>query len=290
MAEIAIILTSFNRKEKTLSCLTSVYSQVNSLNTFTFFLTDDGSTDGTSEAIKSNFPNVNIFRGDGSLFWAGGMRYGFEKSLEIKSDFDFYLLLNDDTILHSNAFDELILDYHKVNSEDAIIIGNTQGKNARVKNEEFTYGGKILLNNYNANAKFVLPNGKTPQICHLGNANIMLIPSTTIKKIGFLSNKFTHGIADYEYTLRAKKNKINTYISSNYLGICDIGNNQVKNWQDPKKSTLKSRIKYLYSPKGLAYREYMYYIKTYFPLYFPQAWLFLWLKTFFPIVWEKLKK
>ena len=29
------------------------------------YLTDDGSTDGTSEAVSKNFPHVKILKGDG---------------------------------------------------------------------------------------------------------------------------------------------------------------------------------------------------------------------------------
>lgn len=290
MHKIAILLTSYNRKENTLACIKSIYDQNNQLgNHFSIFLTIDGSTDGTAEAVKEQFPEVILFYGDGNLFWSGGMRFCYENTLNSETKFDSFLLLNDDTVLFPNALDELVNDLHSVNSPQSIIVGSTQGKNARLAND-FTYGGKILLNNYNANAKFVLPNGESPQICHLGNANIMLIPAVTIQKIGFLSAKFTHGIADYEYTLRARKHGIPSYITSNFLGICHIGDNQVKNWKNSSNSTLKERINYLYSPKGLAYKEYIFYIKTYFPVYFIHAWSLLWLKTFFPFIWEKLKK
>lgn len=290
MSEIAILLTSFNRRENTLACIKSIYDQTNPLgDNFSIFLTIDGSTDGTAEAVNEQFPEVNLFYGDGSLFWAGGMRFCYENALKKKHTFDFFLLLNDDTILFPEAMNGLLNDYKSLSSKGSILVGSTQGNNARLENN-FTYGGKILLNKYNAASKFLLPNGSKPQICHLGNANIMLIPTVTIQKIGFLSDKFTHGIADYEYTLRARKHNITSYITSNFSGTCHIGDNQIYNWKNSKNSTLKERITFLYSPKGLAYKEYMFYIKTYFPLYYIHAWSFLWLKTFFPIIWDKLKK
>lgn len=289
MYKIAVLLTSFNRKQNTLDCIKSIYDQTAfQENEISIFLTIDGSTDGTTEAMKELFPDVNLFFGDGNLFWAGGMRFCYENAIKIKNDFDFILLLNDDTTLFPTAFEKLLKDYQSLDSNESILVGCTQGKNARLEND-FTYGGKILLNNYDSTSKFILPNNKSPQICDLGNANIMLIPAITIKKIGFLSERFTHGIADYEYTLRAKKQGIKSFISSNFLGICHIGDNQVKNWKNSKTSTLKERLNYLHSPKGLAYKEYLFYIKTYFPYYFIHAWIFLWLKTLFPILWDTLK-
>lgn len=289
MSEIAILLTSHNRKENTLNCLKSIYSQLNTVNNnYSVFLVIDGSTDGTLEAVNNSFPQIKTIKGDGSLFWAGGMRFCFEFVSNSGLKFDFFLLLNDDTILFNNALDQLYTDHLNLSADNSILIGSTEGKNPRI--QKFTYGGRLLLNKYNSNASIVIPNDTHPQLCHLGNANIMLIPSKTISKIGFLSSKFTHGIADFEYTLRAKKNGINSYIASTYLGICHIGNNQVKAWKSSKKSSLKERIDYLYSPKGLAYKEYLGYIRKYFPYYLPQAWLLLWVKTCFPFLWDKLKK
>jgi len=45
----------------------------------------------------------------------------------------------------------------------------------------------------------------------------------------------------------------------------------------------------LYSVKGLAYKQYLHFIRKHFPLYLPQAWLSLWLKTIFPFLLKKDK-
>lgn len=43
---------------------------------------DDGSTNGIAERIYQDFPEVVVIRGDGNLWWAGGMRVGMERALE----------------------------------------------------------------------------------------------------------------------------------------------------------------------------------------------------------------
>lgn len=54
MKTIAILLTVFNRKEKTLECLKRIYQQLNIENLkLEIYLTNDGCTDGTPEAIKN---------------------------------------------------------------------------------------------------------------------------------------------------------------------------------------------------------------------------------------------
>jgi GT2 family glycosyltransferase len=289
MSEIAILLTSHNRKDKTLACFRSIYKQKNTHhNTYTIFLVIDGSTDGTKEAVEEEFPEIQLIIGDGNLFWAGGMRLCYSNAKKNAKSFDYFLLLNDDTILHENAFDLLFDDHKNLKVDKCILVGSTEGKNPKIQN--LTYGGQVLLNKYNSSSKIVLPNNTSPQICHLGNANIMLIPSNVIDQIGFLSEKFKHGIGDFEYTLRARKEGINSYITSKYLGICDINDNQLQHWKSAGQSSLKERISYLYHVKGLSYKEYMYYIRKYFPLYLTQAWFLLWMKTFFPFIWDKFKE
>jgi len=70
----AVLLTVFNRKEKTLECLSRLFDQlpVEDLQ-IDVFLTDDGCTDGTAEAIENLFPSVHILEGSGDLFWNRGM-------------------------------------------------------------------------------------------------------------------------------------------------------------------------------------------------------------------------
>ena len=115
---IAVLLTCFNRKEKTCMCLQSMYADLdiyNKANTgpkisIEIFLVDDGCTDGTAEAVRAQCAerSVHIIQGNGSLFWAGGMRLAWNEAYKRHTEWDFYLLLNDDTKLLPGAFQELI--------------------------------------------------------------------------------------------------------------------------------------------------------------------------------------
>ena len=118
MIQLAILLTSYNRKEKTLACLRSVYSQEDISNVnFEIYLVDDNSTDGTGQAVKIEFPNVHVFKGNGDLFWAGGMRYAWREAIKTKKSFDYFLLLNDDTLLLNGAFKNLFADLKTMKNE-----------------------------------------------------------------------------------------------------------------------------------------------------------------------------
>ncbi len=282
---VAILLTTFNRKQITLTCLESISNQKLAADVhLDIFLTDDASSDGTADAVKDLYPHVHIFHGNGSLFWAGGMRNSWTQALSSKAD--YYLLLNDDTVLTPNAI-SIMLNYYSLKSskalKPAICIGNTINQSTG----ETSYGGRKLYSHLYWNKGDYMQSETEYLNCDVANANIMMVPQQIIDKIGILSDAFTHGIADYDYTLKAKKVGFDLVVAPGFLGSCvnDHGNN----WKS-RNTSLKERIAYMKSPKGLAYKEYLGFIKDHFPLSYPSAFLKLWIKTLFPFVWDTLKK
>ncbi|MGI4022321.1 MAG: glycosyltransferase family 2 protein [Janthinobacterium lividum] len=282
---IAVLLTTFNRKQKTLSCLQSLENQQLPEDLILkIFLTDDASKDGTADAVKNDFPEVNIYHGNGSLFWAGGMRYTWKQALS--SNADYYLLLNDDTLLKETAISTLLNCSNYIKSKGlkpAICIGST----ADDETGKISYGGRKLQDkNSWSEGSFVY--SETEYLyCDVANANILLVPAEIVKHLGILSEDFTHGLADYDYTIKAKKAGYNLVVAPGFLGTCidDHGNN----WKSAN-TTLKERIAYLKSPKGLAYKEYLGFIKAHFPKSYAAAFVKLWLKTLFPFIWDTFKK
>ena len=108
--QIAVVLTCFNRKEMTLRCLRDLSQQADS-NKLDFYICDDASTDGTYEAIQSEFPKANIIRSNGNLFWCRGMYEAMKIATE---DYhDLYLMVNDDVEFFSNCLETMIDTYEQ---------------------------------------------------------------------------------------------------------------------------------------------------------------------------------
>ena len=101
---IAVLMTCFNRKDKTLKSLESLFRQNADVDVY---LVNDGCTDGTHEAVTLQFPQVNIIRGTGSLFWNRGMHLAWTTAVG-RRDYDHFLWLNDDTMLYPDAIQELM--------------------------------------------------------------------------------------------------------------------------------------------------------------------------------------
>jgi GT2 family glycosyltransferase len=198
-------------------------------------LVDDGSSDGTSDAVLSSYPTVNIIQGDGSLYWNGGMYKAWqEASIRV---YDFYLWLNDDTILNTNAL-SVLLNCSLVQDDKNIIVGSTSARN---KKNIITYGGR------NRKSGLIIPNDKT-QTCDYFNGNIVLIPKFVFNKIGMNDKTFKHAFGDFDYGLRASKLGISSYVAPGVLGECD-DHNGLPQWCNPK-TKLSKRIQSFYSPLG----------------------------------------
>jgi GT2 family glycosyltransferase len=89
---IAVLMTCYNRREKTLACLRALKEATKAaagISDTDVYLVDDGCTDGTAEAVRLSFPNVQIVAGTGSLYWCGGMRLAWREAA--KSRYDAYV-------------------------------------------------------------------------------------------------------------------------------------------------------------------------------------------------------
>ena len=273
-------MTCHNRRETTLKCLGSLYGQTlpDGVDLKTY-LVDDGCTDGTGTAVRELFPDVNILKGDGNLYWCGGMRLAWEIAAKSKA-FDYYLWLNDDTLLMKIALNEILSDYQYVlNTErkGAIIIGACQKDD---KGEaQFSYGGKT------ENGK-VIPNGQL-QKCKYINGNVVLISDEIYAVLGNISSDYTHAMGDYDYGLRAINAGINCYTTKHYIAVCP--RNDLSKWCDPNTALLR-RLRLLHSPKGLNIKEYIVFRKKYWGRRWIVFTLKVYLRALSPSFYSKVKK
>ena len=285
MTNIATLITCFNRKDKTLRCISDIKSSIlqNDIRV-DIYIVDGGSSDGTIEAIRLAYPDVVIKEKNG-LFWAGGMRAAWQMALDANIEYDYFWLVNDDTIIYNNTLQKMLnadIYARKKYGKGGLYVGST----VAIGTNRFSYGGRKLKTWGHQTSSIIIPDDDYHE-CELTNANILLVSDEVFKSIGGFCNIYTHGIADYDYSLRAIRAGFPVLLVPGYCGECD--DDHGNNWAS-SKSCLKERIKYLKSPKGLAYKEYLYYIKEFFPTEYRSSWAKLWIKTICPKIWEILKK
>lgn len=294
--KIAVILTCFNRKGKTLSCLDGLYKSQLEYNgrakdkiEIEVYLTDDGCTDGTADALKKKFSNeiIHVLQGTGSMFWAGGMLFAWKEAQKRHTEWDYYLLLNDDTTINSQCFFELM------NSEDyslqhyklkAIVSGITCSENDPAI---ITYGGDIIPNRFNGR-QIRLGRDSNPQMVDLTNANILLVPSSVVDKIGLFYEGYKHGRADNDYSMLARDKGIPVLITPGACGTCENDHGDPVEVRNKIISmSQKERSAYFNHPIHCN-SDYLTFIRRNMPARYPLSWLFRMMLTYYPKLYYRI--
>ena len=272
---IAVLMTCFNRRQKTIEALTSLSVQrsVEHLDV-AVILVDDGSQDGTSEAVAERFPGVTLLRGDGSLFWNGGMRKAFAYALNI--GFDGYLWFNDDTVLDDDALSRLIdcASNVSLSQRPAIIVGSVRDP----RSGDRSYGG-VTKRPFGLRLDFVpaVPDERNPVQCDTMNGNFALIPAAVTRQLGNLDKAFRHQLGDFDYGLRATEAGFPVIVAPGYYGACS-DNPRTGTWRD-RSAPLSRRWRHLLSPKGAPVSEWLLYTRRHFGWRWPLYALSPYLKT-----------
>jgi len=284
MQRIAVLITCHNRKDKTLKCLEMLSSQVlPSQVELQVYLTDDGCTDGTGDAVREQFPDVNVIDGDGDLYWCGGMRLAWAEAA--KSDYNYYLWANDDTHFYPDCIKKLLAVAEEKlaeKSKPCIVVGSV----CDLKTGEWTYGGRQRRRIGKDISGDKVFSEKTPVKCDAINGNCVLVPKEIFETIGNLSSDYTHCMGDHDYGFRAMQAGFEIWVAPGFIGTCS--KNPLAAWSSPKTPLFK-RLRLLYSPKGLALKEYITFCKRHTGMNWIVYWLKAHLKTIFPQLW-KLKK
>ncbi len=244
---IAVLLTCFNRREKTLNCLRRLeFQQLPAQHQLDIFLVDDGCTDGTGDAVRSQFPYVHVVQGTGSLYWAGGMRLAWSTAASTRPD--YFLLLNDDTEIVPEAISNLLT-----------ITGSPEARIIAVAAIANPANGNIIYGAYRNGIIGNLPVGDPKDHCHTFNANCVLVPAAVHRELGILHHAYTHGMADHDYGYIASRAGINIVESPAALGTCPP-NPTRGTWKDTSLSRAK-RWQLIRRPTGLLWRDWLFYCR-----------------------------
>ena len=101
---VCAVVPAFNRCDKTLNFLRH-FARVTYPNK-RVVICDDGSTDNTYLNIKLNFPEVEVLRGDGNLWWSGGTNMAARHALAHGAD--YILTINDDCEMEPDFLTEMV--------------------------------------------------------------------------------------------------------------------------------------------------------------------------------------
>ena len=277
MMKLAILMTCYNRRAKTSACLKALYQQkLPPEIEMSVFLVDDGSTDGTGKEVQTEYPDVHVLQGTGRLYWNGGMRLAFSEA--VKYDYDYYLWLNDDTLLYPHAIATLINISHTLaeqGTQQAIVVGSTQDEESGA----FSYGGKARTSWWHPLKFQEVEPSEEIKSCLTMNGNCVLNSRHVVQAIGNLDPAFTHSIGDVDYGLRFQQHGGSVWIAPGYVGSCTYNPLRHAAWDEPNL-TLRERWNKINQPRGLPIQEWKVFSQRHAGFF----WLLYWLLPYVRLV------
>ena len=101
---VALVVPVHNGKEDTGEFLDSL-KRVSYPN-YKIIIIDDGSTDGTKEMIRQEYPEVMLLKGNGNLWSSGAINMGIEKAIDIAAK--YVLQIDNDTVVDPEFISALV--------------------------------------------------------------------------------------------------------------------------------------------------------------------------------------
>ncbi|MFD1140182.1 glycosyltransferase family 2 protein [Larkinella insperata] len=208
---IFIVIPVHNRKSLTRKCLACLTRQT--VSNITIVVVDDGSTDGTGEMLRTEFPDAVVLSGDGTLWWTEGTNVGVRYALQnaVAEEENFVLTINDDTEVGPDYVASLLATYsrHKPCLAGSVSVDVAQP-------ESLQYAG-MKLNLYSANETYLADSrfqksyrNLTETTDYIDSDSLpgrgVLIPFEVFENIGLYDTEhYVHYMADVEFTVRAKQ-------------------------------------------------------------------------------------
>lgn len=199
---VAIVVLSFNGRDDTLACLASLERL--RWDRLTAIVVDNGSVDGTVEAIHAGFPDVTAIRSAENLGFAEGNNIGMRAALDAGAD--YVLILNNDTIVDPGLVEELVGEAERrpdagalcpliryVDPPDRIWYAGARFDPRSPHNGRHTGYGERDAGQYHA-------------VREIGRATgaAMLVPREVIERVGYLDRRLFIQVEDVEWSLRMR--------------------------------------------------------------------------------------
>lgn len=214
--DISIVLVNTNNKDLVLGCLESIEKEARSLS-FEVLLSDNGSKDGSVESFKAlrkeKFwkDKLKLTLNDSNIGYAKANNQGITKARG-----KYVFLLNDDTIIHKGAIQNLISfadetpDAGVIGSRLLNIDGTLQGSCYHFPTitraiEEYWFGHKGYFE------KFAPEGDKPVAVDSVVGASFLITPEAQ-KRVGkFLDERYFAYFEDIDYCRQVWRKKLKVY-------------------------------------------------------------------------------
>jgi GT2 family glycosyltransferase len=219
------------------------------------YLADDGSSDGTADAVLGLPVSLKVVKGPGDWYWAQSMH---QAELAIDEPYDAILWLNDDVLLEQGA----LLRFAEWNTQypSSILIGQFYDPETGA----LTYGGLRRVGRHPF--RFTKLRAEvTPEQADTMHGNLVLIPRSVTEAVGTIDGGFAHAYADHDYGYRATARGFDLLAVPGFAGPCAL--NVIH-----KPNTVKERLHMMHSKKGIPPKSQIRFLRRHggvtWPIYF----------------------
>ena len=232
---IHVLLACHDRRALTVRALRSMRASLDRAGieaAFTLF--DDGSVDGTAEAVAELPFAVEVVHGDGDAFWARGMSLA-ERAADARGPRDAVVWLNDDVDVDLDAMERLVAlaEQHP----DAVLVGSVREDDGAV-----SYSGYRRAGRHPLRLRQVDP-GEAPTDLDTFNGNLLLVPEGVRRVVGSIDGGFAHQLADIDYGFRVRDAGRRVLLAPGTYGTCPTN-------PPPRPRPLLAEWRAFRSPKG----------------------------------------
>jgi GT2 family glycosyltransferase len=199
---VAAVILNTNRRDDTLACLSSLQKQTYA--NLKIIVLDNACTDGSNEAIRACYPQVEIITLEKNLGYAGNNNTGIQAALQQGADWVF--VINEDIILDEDAIRQMV---ETTQSDPGIGIAGPMVYHHDEPQIIQSAGGRLDVNwqafHRGQNEPDRGQYAQTEAVDWISGCAI-LVRRAVIEQLGMLDERFFYYFEETEWCTRARKN------------------------------------------------------------------------------------
>lgn len=208
--DVSIVFTHWNVRDLLRSCLLSVREKTVGL-TYEIIIVDDGSTDGSVEMIRKEFPEVRLVENGTNI----GVAKAYNRGAALVTG-RYMQMLNTDMVLVNNAI-KILMDFLETHPEAGACAGKLRNTDLTTQVSYGSFPGLLQAFSEAFGLRHLIPFVHWPQagICpdesitkpleaeYLSGAD-MLIRKEVIDKLGFFDERYTSYCEETDFCYRIR--------------------------------------------------------------------------------------
>lgn len=237
--KVAAVIPVFNRKALTLQCLSNMERLDIDGIELKIFIVDDLSTDGTVEAVREQFPDVELIEGPGELWYTGAINAGIARALDWNPE--YLLLMNDDQVFDQSALIRMVRTAEEIGNcvvGGLLLLWDTPHRVFQVSPVWRTIWGG--WRHWQQQTVWTVP--EMPWEVELVVGNCMLVPARAVRLHGPMNNDWLPNNGDAEFTPRLKRGGFKLVIDPRARVFCQP--NEIP--KSPRSMTWSERYRILW--------------------------------------------